>query len=246
MPPIITGKRATARALAICALAAGLALAATARAQSCDAVQGAAARQRGDLARIVDCLNAPGCPAEIAREDPGAACRKTVHVWSRSAAGVVIRDLKMCFTPGVANDAGFLHGLAMPRGPVAGVEDDRLYAGDAGLDALWQFAWDAALARGMTSAEAMLVVNPPRNRSQNRLHIHIVRASGAPLPPTVDLPDLANVWRAAAEQAAARGIPCRDYGIVVHMSEGRFRMLVEAADPDPGVNPEGKYTLERR
>ena len=158
VPSITTGKRATTRALVICVLAAGLALAATARAQSCDAVQGAAARQRGDLARIVDCLNAPGCPAEIAQEDPGEACRKTVHVWSRSAGGVVIRDLKMCFTPGVANDAAFLHGLAMPRSAVAGVEDDRLYAGDAGLDALWQFAWDAEIGRASCRERVCLAV----------------------------------------------------------------------------------------
>lgn len=211
----------------------------------CEDLQRTVARQRDNLTRLLPCLRDRGCSNLIATEDLGRTCRSTTHVWSRSADGrfVVIRDLKMCELPNAANDARFVHGLALPLAPVTGVEDEQLYTSPV-WNGIWQHAWDSALAKGLREDEIALVVNPPGNRSQNLLHIHVVRRNGTPLPPTIPLPDLSDVWQRAAQ--AARDIACRNYGILVHRQDGVFRMLIDAGDANPMVNTESKYTIERR
>ncbi len=211
----------------------------------CEALQRVTERQRDNLTRLLPCLRNPACSNLIATEDLGRTCRSTTHVWARSADQrfVVIRDLKMCEQAGAVNDPRFVHGLAIPLARVVGVEDAQLAAAPE-QNGLWQLAWDAALAKGLTEDEIALVANPPGNRSQNQLHIHIVRRNGVALPPTVELPGLSNVWERVAD--IGRDIACRNYGILVHKSAGTFRLLVEAGDANPEINPESRYTQERR
>ena len=211
--------------------------------QSCDAVQAVVARQRDNLARLLPCLNDPKCSSVVEPEDLGPTCRSTTHVWARSADRrfIVIRDLKMCEEKERPHDARFVHGLAIPLTRVWGVEDEQLYAAPE-QNGIWQLAWDAALAHGLREDEIALVANPPAVRSQNQLHIHIVRRNGAALPPAIALTGLGDVWVRVAE--AGKNIGCRNYGILVYKSGGVFHLLVEA--PDGGHNPEDKYTVYQR
>ena len=211
--------------------------------QSCAAVQAAVARQRDNLVRLLPCLNDPKCSSVVEPEDLGPTCRSTTHVWARSADRrfIVIRDLMMCEEKERPHDTRFVHGLAIPLTRVWGVEDEQLYAAPE-QNGIWQLAWDAALAQGLREDEIALVANPPAVRSQNQLHIHIVRRNGAALPPTIPLPDLRNVWQRVAE--AGQSIACRNYGILISKSGDDFRMLLEA--PVRGRNPEERYTVYQR
>jgi CDP-diacylglycerol pyrophosphatase len=86
-----------------------------------------------------------------------------------------------------------------------------------------------------------LVVNPPGSRSQDQLHIHIVRLrSDARVRLDGErsgrVKNLDEVWSAAAKKANAEKLP--DYGILVtrHRDSG-FLVLVDEK------NPEKLYTL---
>jgi CDP-diacylglycerol pyrophosphatase len=148
------------------------------------------------------------------------ACEDTAEVWAESAQFVVIRDRKMCGCP-----AAFVHGLAMPRAVVRGVEDARR------PEAIWAYAWAAARARISDTPNIALVVNPARQRSQDQLHVHLVRLQadarqrlarqGSARVATLDA-----VWAVAARQAAGAGLD--DYGILVTTHpEGGYAVWVE-------------------
>jgi CDP-diacylglycerol pyrophosphatase len=134
-------------------------------------------------------------------------------VWAQSEEYVAIRDLKMCGCPG-----GFVHGLAMPRYPVGGPEDPRRPEG------LWRFGWDVARTRIREERDIALLVNPPQLRTQDQLHIHIVRLLPAArarldaLEP-VAIERLEEVWVVAARHAAGRGLTA--YGVIVVLSLDR-------------------------
>ena len=199
-----------------------------------------AGASRDALHRIVaDCLDT-GDPRYCARcPDPQSGtcaldypCTRTTQVWALNPEYVAIRDIKMC-----GCGASFVHGLAMPRFTVAGVEDPRRPGG------IWRFAWDAARARISEEREIALAVNPPAWRTQDQLHVHLVRllpgarARVSALRP-IRVERLEDVWAAAAEHASSRGLT--SYGVIVlRVSAGGW---VVAAD---GGSPEGSFTLAR-
>jgi len=193
-----------------------------------------AAASRDTLWHIVsECLE-PAAPAYCSRcQQPiegacggEAGCLGSTEVWAESRDYVAIRDIKMCGCP-----ASFVHGLALPRGRVTGVDDAHRPAG------LWAFAWQAARSRITEEEEIALVVNPARLRTQDQLHVHLVRLAPDARPrlaarAPAKTPALDEVWTVAARQAAAAGLA--DYGVLVARSEAGagFLVLVEAASPE--------------
>ncbi len=152
-------------------------------------------------------------------------CTRTTEVWAETRDFAVIRDLKMCGCP-----EGFVHGLAIPRTRVTGVEDPNR------PDGIWRFAWDAARNKIDAPSAIALAVNPPNLRSQDQLHVHIVRLKQDARrqlnePPSSRLQDLDGVWRAAAQSAKERNLI--DYGvIVVSHPDGGFLVRVEKDSPE--------------
>jgi len=195
---------------------------------------------RDALLRIVsDCLDtrAPRycgrCPSPQAGTcDLDYPCTRTTQVWAQTEEYVAIRDLKMCGCPD-----GFVHGLAMPRYPVQGPEDPRRPVG------LWRFGWDVARSRIPEERDIALLVNPAQLRTQDQLHIHLVRLlpgtrAGLDALGPVSIERLEDVWPVAEQSAAARGLT--SYGVIVVQSPDRG-WLVAA---DPGVT-ETAFTAGR-
>ena len=151
-------------------------------------------------------------------------CQKTTDVWAMNEQYAAIRDYKMCGCP-----VGFVHGLAMPRNKVTGVEDPNRPEG------IWQFAWDVALER-IETTDIALAVNPQLQRSQNQLHVHIVRldknarVNFLKYSP-VYIENLNQVWSTAARAAAERNLS--DYGVLVAQSAPeQFIVIVSANSPE--------------
>ena len=153
------------------------------------------------------------------RED---ACRRTTEVWAQTADYVAIRDIKMCG----CQTPGFVHGLALPRFRVTGVEDRARPPG------IWAFAWGVARTRIDDEREIALVVNPPGlHRAQDQLHVHLVRfAPGARARVAAIAPArtarLDDVWDVAARHAGAR----MEYGVLVARDDQDSGFIV-ATDP---------------
>lgn len=156
------------------------------------------------------------------------SCRNTTEVWAESADFVVMRDVKACDCPG-----GFVHGLAVPRSRVTGFEDP------VRPDGIWSFAWNAGLKK-IAESELALAVNPKKERSQDQLHVHVVRVVRQSLPAdparTARVDSLDQVWYAAARKAADLG--WKDYGILVTKGEGAGYLVVL-----DDQSPEFDYTI---
>src|ERR1035437_3649502 len=58
-----------------------------------------------------------GWPQAYSSCAPSNDCRNTTEVWARTSNFVALRDIKMCGCSG-----GFVHGLALPRQAISGVE----------------------------------------------------------------------------------------------------------------------------
>ena len=166
------------------------------------------------------------CPAPLAGQcSVGGDCRRTTDVWAQTDDYVAIGDIKMCGCP-----ADFVHGLAMARTPVSGVEDTRR------PDGIWPFAWAVARQRISEETAIGLVVNPVHLRSQDHLHIHLLRlrqdarkrlASRKPL--TVER--LEEIWEVAARHAAELGL--RNYGVIVARApDGKFLVVADGGSPE--------------
>jgi CDP-diacylglycerol pyrophosphatase len=153
------------------------------------------------------------------------ACNGTTEVWAESSNFVALRDSKMCGCP-----AGFVHGLVIPRARVTGVEDPRR------PDGIWAFAWAVARGRMGDDPAIALVVNPMSQRSQDQLHVHLLRLRDDVRQridqlPADRLPTLDRVWKVAAQRAEVLGLT--DYGVlVVGRPEGGFVVLVEKDSPE--------------
>ena len=160
----------------------------------------------------------------------GRECRETTEVWEETANYVAIRDVKMC-----GCEKGFVHGLAIPRGRVIGVEDPKR------PDGIWDFAWSVARKRIGEESAIALAVNPPGVRGQDQLHVHIVRLLPDARRRFTDaqsarVGSLSGTWKAAADKAAIAGL--KDYGVLVaRLPEGDYLVLVGES------SPEKTYTL---
>lgn len=148
-------------------------------------------------------------------------CEDTTEVWGETNEYVAIRDIKMCSCP-----AGFVHGLALPRSKVKGIEEAPL------ADGIWTFAWGVARGKIADESSIALVVNSVRTRTQDQLHVHLVRLredarqnfSGR----ITVVPRLDDVW-SAARRLAANQPPLKDYSVLVAGNlKGGFEVLVEA------------------
>jgi len=162
----------------------------------------------------------------------GLSCRETTELWAQTDAYVVLRDRKACDCPD-----GFVHGLAIPRGRVTGVEDS------ARPDGIWPFAWATALKRIADPSAAALMVNSAATRAQDQLHVHILRLKKDAREKFASawvghVQKLAGVWQTAGKLAAAAGFD--DYGVLVaKATEGGFLVVVDQA------SPEKKYGIDR-
>lgn len=151
-------------------------------------------------------------------------CKKTNEVWALNRQYAAIRDIKMCGCP-----AEFIHGLAIPREVITGVEDLNREEG------IWQFAWDNGIER-IEAQSLALVVNPKSQRTQNQLHVHILRLDQNARarfeqydPVYVD--NLERVWLVAAKAANSKGL--NDYGVLVAKDlKGKFLVLVSPNSPE--------------
>ena len=159
----------------------------------------------------------------------GSECKKTTDVWALNEKYAAIRDIKMC-----GCHEGFIHGLAMPRDAVTGVEDPNRQEG------IWQFAWDVALER-MEPESIALVVNPKSQRTQNQLHVHLVRleknarAMLSRFSP-VYVRNLEEVWSTAGKAAKAQGL--NEYGVLVAQESYKQFIVVVTAN-----SPEAAFTI---
>jgi len=165
----------------------------------------------------------------IPREDSpcadGKSCEKSVSVWKETPEFVVIRDIKMCGCP-----TNFVHGLALPRSRITGVEDP------AKPNSIWQFAWEEAEKRIHDTSEVALVVNPPHARTQDQLHVHIVRL----LPGirtqfkkerTAVVKSFDDVWSVSAKTAAA--FHMTEYGVLVAKDiNGTILVVIDEQSPE--------------
>ena len=157
-------------------------------------------------------------------------CESTIDVWAENSDYVAIRDIKMCGCP-----AEFVHGLVLPKAVVTGVEDQRR------PDSIWQFAWDVAVER-MAINDIALAVNSQSKRTQNQLHVHLVRlksSQSALLETHVvgHTADLNAVWHLAEQAAKSRGMS--EYGVLVAADADKgFKVALTAQN----LSPEGQFT----
>ena len=151
------------------------------------------------------------------------SCQKTTEIWSSNEAFVAIRDIKMCSCP-----ADFVHGLVLPKQTITGVEDPLR------PDAIWPYAWDIASTRIKPESIA-LVINPQNFRSQNQMHIHLVK-----LKPHArqalqklrqdEVENLLQVWNAAKQSAQEQQL--QDYGVLVmRNASGTFNVVLTVESP---------------
>jgi CDP-diacylglycerol pyrophosphatase len=150
-------------------------------------------------------------------------CEDTTEVWGETNEYVAIRDIKMCSCP-----AGFVHGLALPRTKVKGIEASPLPHG------IWAFAWAVARGKIADDSTIALVVNSARGRTQDQLHVHLVRLNGDARQSftgrMASVLRLDEVW-SAASQLAANEPPLKDYNVLVTSDlKGGFEVLVESND----------------
>jgi len=165
------------------------------------------------------------CPTPIDGKCGVGSCWNTIDVWAETPEFVAIRDRKMCRCP-----PGFVHGLALPRAIATGVEDPHR------PDAIWAFAWQIALMRISAPEEIVLVVNPPYARTQDELHVHIVRLldngrARIDARKPARIASLDKVWETAAAHAKREGYP--NYGVAVVRAEDDGYLVVSTyASPE--------------
>lgn len=147
-------------------------------------------------------------------------CRSTVEIWAEDNEFVAMRDIKMCGCPD-----DFVHGLVLPKATITGVEDPNK------PDSIWPFSWRVALSR-MSEEDIALVVNPRLRRTQNQLHVHLVRLkqesrSQLRLHTVGEVTELSSVWRIAQRAADVRKTD--DFGVLVfRTSPDNFGVVISS------------------
>lgn len=117
----------------------------------------------------------------------------------------------------------------MPRETVTGVEDPLR------PEEIWPFAWSVGVERIEESSLA-LVVNPKSQRTQNQLHVHILRLNQDARQKFTEydfaiVNDLNQVWKGAERVAIASGLS--DYGVLVSSySDNQFIVIVSKNSPE--------------
>jgi len=155
-------------------------------------------------------------------------CRATVEVWAEDEQFVAMRDIKMCGCPD-----DFVHGLVLPKATITGVEDPNR------PDSIWSFSWRVAISR-MAAEDIALVVNPRLRRSQNQLHVHLVRLKPETRSHMAsnlvgETSELSSVWRIAQRAADERQM--NDFGVLVFQTaKNNFGVVIS------NESPEGLYT----
>ena len=151
------------------------------------------------------------------------SCQKTTEIWSSNENFVAIRDIKMCSCP-----ADFIHGLVLPKQTITGVEDPLR------PDAIWPYAWDVASTR-IEPESIALVINPQNFRSQNQMHIHLVKLKPQARQALQKLrvyqvENLLQVWNAAKQSAQEQKL--EDYGVLVmRNASGTFNVVLTVESP---------------
>jgi CDP-diacylglycerol pyrophosphatase len=174
--------------------------------------------------QVADYCNRCQSPRQEAICEAQTTCKTSIDVWHETSEFVAMRDIKMC---GCGPD--FVHGLVMPKAKVTGVEDSKR------PEAIWSYAWGIAQTK-IHSNDKALAVNPQLRRSQDQLHIHIVRLNADARArlnelPLIHVKDLNLVW--AAAQKAADELRYSDYGVLLFAaSEGGFQMAVTQESPE--------------
>jgi CDP-diacylglycerol pyrophosphatase len=147
-------------------------------------------------------------------------CRSTVEIWAQDNEFVAMRDIKMCGCPD-----DFVHGLVLPKATITGVEDPNK------PDSIWLFSWRVALSR-MSEEDTALVVNPRLRRTQNQLHVHLVRLKPESrlqlrLHTVGEVTELSSVWRIAQRAADVRETD--DFGVLVfRISPDNFGVVISS------------------
>lgn len=155
---------------------------------------------------------------------PHAKCTESIEIWALNPNFTAIRDIKMCGCPST-----FVHGLALPRARVSGVEDPNKPS------AIWQFAWEAVVSK-IPESELALIVNPQNHRSQDQLHIHLLRFKPELKVAMLEhlagnTGDLRQVWEIAENYAKSNNLS--DYGVtVIRSDENHFYVLVNTDSPE--------------
>jgi len=152
-------------------------------------------------------------------------CGTRLEIWSESSNYIAMKDRKACGCP-----KEYVHGLAIPRAQVTGVEDPKRPSG------IWEFAWNVARQKIGDENSIALAVNPAQQRSQDQLHIHMVRLkdgarkSFSPLA-MVRTENLDTVWIRA--QGKAMELNLDRYGVLVaRHPDGGFMILVDQNSPE--------------
>jgi CDP-diacylglycerol pyrophosphatase len=182
-----------------------------------------------------DAIGVCACPAFACSCCGDRATPDADVVWGRTRTFIAIRDLQMCGCP-----PGFVHGLALPRARVTGIEDPHRPAG------IWPFAWEVARARIPDERQIGLAINPEVARSQNQMHVHILRlrpgtrawldASDGAAPSGVTVLPLATLDAVFATAEARVGAARMAYtGILVARERaGAWRaVLTDRSSPEP-------------
>jgi CDP-diacylglycerol pyrophosphatase len=127
----------------------------------------------------------------------------------------------------------------MPRSRVTGIEDPRR------PEAIWPFAWRVAREHIPEEREVALVLNPASARTQNQMHVHIVRLTGdgrrlvdRPPPESArmkvgSLPDLSAVFAGVAGVVGTSAIGKQ--GVLIARAaagDGWTMLLLENRSPE--------------